>query len=109
MCPLTHPKAQQAEGPIESGTPGSEAAAGVGAKVGSGERLAARRTDHEGVVGAEVAVLEWTRVKCELSWGLLLFLLWDIYLLFPVGAYALNASVCTNRRLGRMIPVSCFP
>jgi hypothetical protein len=58
VYPPTHPEAQPAEGPRESVTRGREAAAGVGAKVGSGERVAARRMDHEGVVGAEVALLE---------------------------------------------------
>jgi hypothetical protein len=64
VCPPKHPEFQLAVGPTESGTLEREAAAGVGVKVGNGERAAVtRRTGHEDVAaGAEVAVLEWIRV-----------------------------------------------
>lgn len=63
--PPTHPESQLAEGPRESGTLERGAVAGVGVKVGNGERAAAtRRTGHDDVAaGAEVAVLEWIRVN----------------------------------------------
>jgi hypothetical protein len=65
VYPPTHPESQLAEGPRESGTLERGAAAGVGVKVGNGERAAAtRRRGHEdGAAGAEVAVLEWIRVN----------------------------------------------
>lgn len=65
VYPPTHTECQLVEGPRESGTLERGAAAGVGVKVGNGERAAAaRRTGHENVAaGAEVAVLEWIRVN----------------------------------------------
>jgi hypothetical protein len=65
VYPPTYTECQLVEGPRESGTLERGAAAGVGVKVGNGERAAAtRRTGHENVAaGAEVAVLEWIRVN----------------------------------------------